>query len=105
MIVTTTETIEGRPVVRTLGLVRGNTIRARHLGKDIVASLRDLFGGEVHEYTQLLDETREVALDRMVDDARSLGANAVLGVRFATAGLGGAAEVLAYGTAAVVEKA
>jgi len=105
MIVVASSTIAGQRVVRTLGLVRGNTIRARHLGKDIVAALRNLVGGEVFEYTKMMAEAREQALDRMVEDARELGANAIVDVKFATSMLmAGAAELLAYGTAVVVEK-
>ena len=104
MIITTTETIEGKKIVRTLGLARGNTIRARHVGHDIMAQLRNLVGGEITNYTKLLAESREQSLDRMVADAQRLGANAVVGVRFATSVLmGGAAELLAYGTAVVLE--
>ena len=104
MIITTTETIEGKKIVRTLGLARGNTIRARHLGHDIMAQLRNMVGGEITNYTKLLAESREQSLDRMVADAQRLGANAVVGVRFATSVLmGGAAELLAYGTAVVIE--
>jgi len=104
MIVTTTMHVAGKRVVRTLGLVRGNTIRARHIGRDIMALLRNLVGGEVSEYTKLLGEAREQALDRMVDEARSLGANAVVEARFSTSMvMQGAAELLAYGTAVVVE--
>jgi len=106
MIVTTTETIAGKRVVRTLGLVRGNTIRARHVGKDILAMLRNLVGGEVAEYTKMLAEAREQALDRMVAEARELDANAVICVRFITAEvMQGAAELLAYGTAVIIEDA
>lgn len=105
MIVVASSAIAGQRVVRTLGLVRGNTIRARHVGKDILAALRNLVGGEVFEYTKMMAEAREQALDRMVEDARGLGANAILDVRFATSMLmAGAAELLAYGTAVVVEK-
>jgi len=105
MIVVASSSIAGQRVVRTLGLVRGNTIRARHVGKDILAVLRNLVGGEVFEYTKMMAEAREQALDRMVEDARELGANAILDVRFATSMLmAGAAELLAYGTAVVVEK-
>jgi len=105
MILTTTETIEGKKIVQTLGLARGNTIRARHLGHDIMAQLRNMVGGEITNYTKLLAESREQSLDRMVADAQRLGANAVVGVRFATSVLmGGAAELLAYGTAVVIEE-
>lgn len=104
MIVTTTESVSGKRIVRTLGMARGNTIRARHVGRDILALLRNLVGGEIHDYTKLLGESREQALDRMVAEARRLGGNAVVGVRFATSVLmGGAAELLAYGTAVWVE--
>jgi uncharacterized protein YbjQ (UPF0145 family) len=104
MILTTTESIKGKTIVRTLGLAKGNTIRARHIGRDIMALLRNIVGGEIHEYTKLLAESREQSLDRMVADAQRLGANAVVEVRFATSVLmGGAAELLAYGTAVVVE--
>jgi uncharacterized protein YbjQ (UPF0145 family) len=87
-----------------MGLVRGNTIRARHVGRDIMAGLRTLVGGEISEYTKLFAEAREQALDRMLEEARGLGANAVLEVRFATSMvMSGAAELLVYGTAVVVE--
>ena len=104
MIVTTTAGINGKRVVRTLGIVRGNTIRARHVGRDIVAGLRNIVGGEISEYTKLMAEAREQALDRMVEEAASLGANAVVEVRFTTSEvMAGAAELLAYGTAVLVE--
>ena len=104
MIVTTTGSINGKRIVRTLGIARGNTIRARHVGRDIVAGLRNIVGGEISEYTKLMAEAREQALDRMVEEARSLGANAVVEVRFTTSEvMSGAAELLAYGTAVVVE--
>jgi uncharacterized protein YbjQ (UPF0145 family) len=104
MIVTTTNTIANKKVVKTLGLVRGNTIRARHIGKDIIAGLKNLVGGEIGEYTKLMGESREQALDRMVGDAEKIGANAIISVRFTTSMLmGGAAELLAYGTAVVIE--
>lgn len=104
MIMTTTETISGKKVVKTLGLVKGNTIRARHVGRDIVAGFRNIVGGEITEYTKMLAESREQALDRMQQEAKKLGANAVVGMRFITASImGGAAELLAYGTAVIVE--
>lgn len=101
MIVSTTFEIHGRPIVQHLGLVRGNVVRSRFIGRDIVAGLRMIVGGEIHEYTKLLAESREQAFDRMVDQAKALGADAVVGVRFETtdAGQGQATEVLAYGTA------
>jgi uncharacterized protein YbjQ (UPF0145 family) len=104
MIVTTTRDVAGKRIVRTLGLVRGNTIRARHVGRDILAAFRNLVGGEVSEYTKLYAEAREQALDRMVEEARELGADAVVEVRFSTAEvMKGAAELMAYGTAVVLE--
>ena len=104
MIVTTTETIHGKRIVRTLGLARGNTIRARHIGRDILAMLHNIVGGEISDYTKLMAESREQSLDRMTDEARRLGANAIVGARFATSVLmGGAAELMAYGTAVVTE--
>jgi len=104
MTVVTSDTVEGKRVVRTLGLVRGNTIRARHLGKDIMAALRGVVGGEVSEYTKLMAESREQALDRMVEEARDLGANAIISARFQTSMvMTGAAELLAFGTAVVLE--
>lgn len=104
MTVVTCPTIPGKKIVRTLGLVRGNTIRARHIGRDIVAGLRNLVGGEIHEYAKLMAESREQALDRMVQEAEELGANAIVSTRFATSVImGGAAEMLAFGTAVVVQ--
>ncbi len=104
MLITTTETVANHRIVKTLGLVRGNTIRARHVGKDIMASLRNLVGGEIHEYAKLIAESREQSLDRMCAEAESLGANAILATRFTTSVMmGGAAELLAVGTAVVIE--
>jgi uncharacterized protein YbjQ (UPF0145 family) len=104
MIIITADRVTGKQVVRTLGLVRGNTIRARHIGKDIMAVMRNIVGGEVSEYTKLLAESREQALDRMVEEARGLGANAIISLRFSTSMImGGSAELLAYGTAVVLE--
>jgi uncharacterized protein YbjQ (UPF0145 family) len=104
MIVVTSENIAGKRIVRTLGLVRGNTVRARHIGRDILAGLRNIVGGEVHEYAKLVAESREQSLDRMITEAEELGANAVIATRFTTSVLmGGAAELLAIGTAVVVE--
>ena len=104
MILATTETIAGKTIRRTLGIVRGNTVRARHIGKDIKAVLRNIIGGEIEEYTKLMAESREQALDRLTAHAQEVGANAVVSVRFATSEImGGAAEILAYGTAVVVE--
>ncbi len=104
MIVVTTENIAGKRVARTLGLVRGNTIRARHIGKDIMAGLRSIVGGEIHEYSKLIAEAREQSIDRMIAEAEDLGANAIITTRFTTSVLmGGSAELLAIGTAVVVE--
>ena len=104
MIVVTTENISGRKIKRTLGLVRGNTIRARHMGKDVMAVFRNMVGGEISEYTKMMAESREQALDRMVAEARGLGAEAVVNVRFMTSMLmQGAAELLVFGTAVKLE--
>lgn len=100
MILVTTPTVPGRTVVRVHGLVRGNTIRARHLGRDVLANLRNLAGGEVREYTKMLAEAREQAIDRMVEEAEAMGADAIVSVRFQTSMvMKGAAEMLCYGTA------
>ena len=104
MILTPAATIAGYRVEKTLGLVRGNTIRARHLGRDILAGLKAIVGGEIEEYTKMMAEAREQALDRMVAEASHLGANAVVNVRFQTSYImGSASEILAYGEAVVVE--
>jgi uncharacterized protein YbjQ (UPF0145 family) len=104
MIIVTSETVANHRIVKTLGLVRGNTIRARHVGKDILAGLRNIVGGEIHEYTKLMAESREQTIDRMSAEARSLGANAIVTTRFTTSVIvGGAAELLAVGTAVVIE--
>lgn len=104
MIVVTSSEIPGYRVVQTFGLVRGNTIRARHVGKDILAGLRNLAGGEVREYTKMLAEAREQSIDRMLEEAESLGANAVIALRFQTSMvMAGAAEMLCYGTAVTIE--
>ena len=104
MIISTTEHVVGHRITQTLGLVRGNTIRARHVGRDIKAFGRSIVGGEIAEYTKLLAEAREQALDRMVDEAKGLGANAIVGTRFATSMvMSGGAELLAFGTAVIVE--
>ncbi|MEN8223003.1 MAG: YbjQ family protein [Acidobacteriota bacterium] len=100
MIMVNTDTIPGKNIKSSLGLVRGNTIRARHVGKDIVAGLRAIVGGEIVEYTKLIAEAREQAVDRMVNEAKQLNADAIINVRFTTSVImGGAAELLAYGTA------
>ncbi len=100
MILSTTETVPGREIVESLGLARGNVIRAKHLGTDIIAGLRNLVGGEVSEYTKLMAEAREQALDRMIAQAKGMNADAIVGIRFTTSMvMNGAAEILAYGTA------
>lgn len=105
MIVATMETLPGKRVTRILGLVRGNTVRARHVGRDILAKMRNLVGGEVREYTKLMAESREQAIDRMVEEAERLGANAVIGVHFTTSMVMlSAAEIMCYGTAVVLEE-
>jgi uncharacterized protein YbjQ (UPF0145 family) len=104
MIIVTSDSIPGRTMKQTLGLVRGNTIRARHLGHDVMAKLRHIVGGEITDYTKMMAESREQSLDRMAEEAQSLGANAIVGVRFSTSMImKGAAEILAYGTAVIVE--
>ena len=104
MIVVNTETVPGKKIVEVLGIVKGNTIRARHVGKDILAAFKNLVGGEIEEYTKMVAESREQSLDRMVEDARKPGADAVVNVRFMTASMmQGAAELLAYGTAVKLE--
>jgi len=100
MILTSTDEIKGKKIVEVIGLVKGNTVRARHVGQDFMAFLRNLIGGEVRNYTKLIAESREQAIDRMVAEAESLGANAIVGVRLITASLmQGSSELLAFGTA------
>jgi uncharacterized protein YbjQ (UPF0145 family) len=100
LILLTTEEFPGRRIERVIGLVRGNTVRARHAGKDVTAWLKNFVGGEVEEYTKLLAEAREQALDRLIAEARSRGADAVLGLRFTSSEItAGASEIMAYGTA------
>ncbi len=104
MIITTSGQIEGKTIARTVGLVKGSTIRARHLGRDVMAGLRGLVGGEISEYTKMMAEAREEAIQRMVEDAEKKGANAVISMRFGTSMvMQNAAEVLAYGTGVVLE--
>ena len=104
MIISTSAQIEGKTIVKTIGLVKGSTIRARHLGRDIMAGLRGMVGGEITEYTKMMAEAREEAIRRMVEDAEKKGANAVVGMRFSTSMImQNAAEVLAYGTGVVLE--
>ena len=104
MIITTAEKIEGKNIIRTIGLVKGSTIRARHVGRDIMAGLRSLVGGEIIDYTKMMAEAREQALQRLTEDAEEQGANAIVGLRFTTSMvMSNASEILAYGTGVVVE--
>lgn len=105
MIISNIEVIPGRRVAAHLGMVQGNTVRAKHAGKDIMAGFKNIFGGELKSYTELLTEAREEAVDRMTQQAEAIGANAVLNVRFSTSSISaGAAELFAYGTAVVLEE-
>ena len=104
MIITTSDQVEGKKITKTIGLVRGSTIRARHVGRDIMAGLRSLVGGEITDYTKMMAEAREQAIQRMVEDAEKQGANAVVGMKFTTSMImSNASEILAYGTGVVVE--
>ena len=104
MILVTTDSIPGKTIKKTLGLVRGNTIRARHIGRDITATLRNIVGGEIRDYTKMMAESREQAIDRMIEEAEGLGANAIINVRFTTSMImQSASEILASGTAVFVE--
>ena len=104
MIVATTDTVQGKRIVETMGIVKGNTIRARHIGKDILAVLKNVIGGEIEEYSKMISESREQSIDRMKEDARRIGADAIVCVRFTTSSMmQGAAELLAYGTAVKLE--
>jgi uncharacterized protein YbjQ (UPF0145 family) len=104
MIISNTETIPGRTIVEFYGVVTGNTVRAKHIGRDIMAGLKNIVGGELKGYTELLNDSRKEATDRMIEQALSMGANAVVNVRFATSSISqGAAELFAYGTAVRVE--
>ena len=100
MLLSTTNEIQGKKIVQTLGVVKGNTIRARHIGRDIVAGLRSIVGGEIKDYTVMLEDSREEALERMIADAKKLKADGIVGIRFTTSAImSGASELLAYGTA------
>ncbi|OGT73033.1 MAG: hypothetical protein A2W76_02660 [Gammaproteobacteria bacterium RIFCSPLOWO2_12_47_11] len=104
MLLTTLEYVPGKTITRHLGLVQGSTVRAKHVGRDIMAGLKNVFGGELKGYTELLQESREEAIDRMKQQAQSIGANAVLNIRFSTSSITqGASELFAYGTAVVLE--
>ncbi len=104
MMITTAGTVKGREITKTIGLVKGSTIRARHLGRDIMASFRGMVGGEISEYTKMMAEAREQAIPRMVEDAEKQGANAIVSMRFTTSMvMQSASEILAYGTGVVLE--
>lgn len=103
MIVVNTETVPGQEISQLVGLVQGNTVRAKHLGRDIGAGLKNLVGGELRAYTELMTDARRESMQRMIDQATALGANAIVNVRFATSQIAnGAAELYAYGTAVIV---
>jgi len=104
MIITTSAQIEGKTIAKTVGLVKGSTIRARHLGKDIMAGFRGMVGGEISEYTKMMAEAREQAIQRMIEDAEKQGANAIVSMRFTTSMvMQSASEILAYGTGVVLK--
>lgn len=104
IILVTTENIPGRKIKKVVGMARGNTIRARHMGKDILAGFKNMVGGEIVDYTKMMAESREQAVDRLIEDAQSLGADAVVGLKFTTTSvMQGAAEFLVYGTAVELE--
>jgi uncharacterized protein YbjQ (UPF0145 family) len=103
-LIVTSDEIPGKKITQVYGLVRGNTVRARHVGRDILAHLRNIIGGEVSDYTKMIAESREQALDRMIAEAQKVGANAIVALRFTTSEvMQGAAELLAYGTAVKME--
>jgi uncharacterized protein YbjQ (UPF0145 family) len=104
MLISNLEIVPGRRILKHLGLVQGSTVRAKHVGRDLMAGLKNIFGGELRGYTELLHESREEALERMQEQGRAIGANAILNVRFSTSSVAqGAAELFAYGTAVVLE--
>ncbi len=104
MLLTNLEQVPGRKIIQHFGLVQGNTIRAKHVGKDFLAGLKNIFGGELSAYTELLAESRKEATDRMVQQAQSMGANAIVNVRYSTSSVAqGAAELYAYGTAVKID--
>jgi len=104
MLIVSSPNVPGKKIVKTLGLVKGNTIRARHIGKDILAAFRNIVGGEIHEYTKLMAESREQAIDRMKESAEQMGANAVISVISTTSMISqGAAELMVFGTAVIIE--
>ena len=104
MLLSTTPFIEGKEIIKHLGLVRGNTIRARHVGRDIMASIKNIVGGEISDYTKMMAESREQSIDRMIEEAEKLGANAIVGINFSTSMMmQSASEILVFGTAVVTE--
>jgi uncharacterized protein YbjQ (UPF0145 family) len=104
MIIVTSSSVPGKEIRKTFGIVKGNTVRARNIGRDIIAAFKNLVGGEIEEYTKLLAESREQSVDRMADQAAALGANAIVDCRFSTSYImQNAAEILVYGTAVYVE--
>ena len=105
MLITNVETVPGRQITQHLGLVQGSTVRAKHVGKDILAGLKNIVGGELKAYTELLQDAREEATNRMIEQAEAIGANAITNVRFATSSItAGAAELFVYGTAVIIEE-
>ena len=104
MLISNIDVIPGKNIVQHIGLVQGSTVRAKHVGKDILAGLRNIVGGELSAYTELLQESRQSATDRMITQAQDLGANAIINIRFSTAAIAaGASEILAYGTAVITD--
>ena len=104
MLISNIDVIPGKNIVQHIGLVQGSTVRAKHVGKDILAGLRNIVGGELSAYTELLQESRQSATDRMITQAQDLGANAIINIRFSTAAIAaGASEILAYGTAVIID--
>ncbi|WP_044748836.1 YbjQ family protein [Bacillus alveayuensis] len=105
MIIVTTDYVPGKEIKEYKGFVKGNTVQSKHIGKDIMAGLKTIVGGEIKEYTQMMDDARQVAIGRMVEEAKQKGANAIIGVRLTTAAImANTSEILAYGTAVVVEE-
>ncbi|MCS7122126.1 MAG: YbjQ family protein [Archaeoglobaceae archaeon] len=105
MIIATTENVPGYKVAKVLGVCSGSIVRAKHIGKDVIAALRNIVGGEVKEYSEMLEEARKMAIERMVENAKKMGANGIVGVRFMTSSIAaGMAEIFAYGTAVILQK-
>ncbi|OQP01970.1 hypothetical protein B1689_03750 [Geobacillus sp. 44C] len=104
MIIATTDYVPGKQIKEYIGFVKGNTVQSKHIGKDIMAGLKTIVGGEIKAYTEMMDEARKIAIERMINEAKRQGANAVIGVRVATAAImANTSEILAYGTAVIVE--